>query len=303
MDRHGDARGRHPGAAAYRPAKVPMLIIDTYNVLHVTGVLPPRLAGIGVPGLVRLIASSRYAARRVTLVCDGGTPNGVSGVRMHTVHILYAGSHLEADDVIETLIERYHRGNSLDVVSTDNRIRKAARRRGARSISSDRFLAQLVHDESTPPARRGNILREQVPLDPYSVERWCREFGVPPPDPRGGISQRNPASDDQAERPEPTRSSEKPGASGSIRSRLTPPATIGEPLRVELPPESPSSPPPVGGSRVAESSPESAPPESVEIDPLVLAALEEWRDRLTLDDLDMQKWLPDAQSDARRPRD
>lgn len=277
-----------------------MLIVDTYNVLHVTGVLPPRLAGIGVPGLVRLIASSRFAPRRITLVCDGGPSNGVSGLRMHTVHILYAGSHIEADDVIETLIERYHRGNSLDVVSSDKRIRKAARRRGARSIASEKFLAQLVHDESAPPARRGSILREQVPLDPYSVERWCREFGVPPPEARSGISSRSLADETQATRPGQKPPGPKPSRS---RSRHPPPASIGEPLRVELPvAPPPDTPSPEDAPSTAEPPADAGNAERVEVDPLVLAALEEWRDRLTLDDLDMQKWLPDTKTDPPTPR-
>ncbi|MBZ0171833.1 MAG: NYN domain-containing protein, partial [Phycisphaerales bacterium] len=157
-----------------------MLIVDTYNVLHIQGVLPPRLAGLGVPDLVRLVSVSRYAGRRLTLVCDGGPGGGVSGVRMHTAHILYAGSHLEADDVIEQLIERYHRGNSLDVVSTDRRLRRAASRRGARSITSERFLTHLVEDEQTPAPQRGHLLRAQVPLDAYSVGQWIREFGLTP---------------------------------------------------------------------------------------------------------------------------
>ena len=45
--------------AAY-PARVP-LVIDTYNVLHVTGVLPPELA-VGEPeALARLIAEDPAA--------------------------------------------------------------------------------------------------------------------------------------------------------------------------------------------------------------------------------------------------
>jgi hypothetical protein len=53
-----------------------MLIIDAFNVLHTQGVLPPDLADPGVPGLIRLIAASRYARRDLTIVCDGSGGSG-----------------------------------------------------------------------------------------------------------------------------------------------------------------------------------------------------------------------------------
>ncbi|HMN97297.1 MAG TPA: NYN domain-containing protein [Phycisphaerales bacterium] len=50
------------------------LIVDTYNVLHVTGVLPPALAGLDVDRLAVLIAQSRYRWETTWLVCDGARP-------------------------------------------------------------------------------------------------------------------------------------------------------------------------------------------------------------------------------------
>lgn len=272
-----------------------MLIVDVYNVLHVTGVLPPRLAGPGVPDLVRLISVSRYANRRLTLVCDGGQPGGVSGVRMHTAHILYAGSHLEADDVIERLIERYHRGNSLDVVSTDRRLRRAASRRGANSITSERFLGHLVADESTPPPDRGHHLRAQVPLDAFSVNQWIREFGLAsaaPATDRPAMSDRSQAP---APRPLPAA---RPKRMAKAHPRSSPPS-IGEKMRIDWPTEtaehaSPETTPLPGAPADKAASTPAEDPGGTDLDPLLLAALEEWRDRLTLDDLDMQRWTPDA---------
>ncbi|MFW5653144.1 MAG: hypothetical protein ACOC0P_03785 [Planctomycetota bacterium] len=50
------------------------LLIDVYNVLHTTGILPPDLAGIGLADLKRLIAISRYRSEQCRLVCDGVAP-------------------------------------------------------------------------------------------------------------------------------------------------------------------------------------------------------------------------------------
>jgi hypothetical protein len=267
-----------------------MLLIDASNVLHVQGVLPQHLAGLGLPGLIRLIGASRHAGRRVTIVCDGGGSARDSGFRMANFQILFAGHGREADDVIEALIERYHRGNPLEVVSSDRRLRRAARRRGAGSIASEDFLAQIVADEALPAPTRINALREQVPLDAYSVQEWIREFGLPPaPAPKPTQQQAPPPLPDTNRPSEPAR---RPPT-----APRHPPALIGEPLRItplpgNAPDSGPASPPPAPEPPAARRVTAPANNDGA-IDPLLLAALEEWRGRLSLDDLDMQRWLPD----------
>jgi len=261
-----------------------------------------------VPGLIRLLAASRYARRRITLVCDGGASGSRSGVRIDGVYVLYSGHEAEADDMIEMLIEKYHRGNPLDVVSTDRRLRKAARRVGAGSIRSEDFLARLAEDASGPKPFPGNALRKQVPLDAYSVRAWCREFGVPestaaPAEPPAADTPAAPAPPPAHAHPPA-----KPGKPKPRHRRAGPAASLGQSLGITLP--DPPGPPPVAEpdpipDPTPESAPKSAPksaptsaepgPASLdEIDPLVLRALEEWRGRLDLDDLDMRRWMPDA---------
>ena len=276
-----------------------MLIVDAYNVLHADGVLPPHLEGGGVPGLIRLLAASRYARRRITLVCDGGASGSRSGVRIDGVYVLYSGHEAEADDLIETLIEKYHRGNPLDVVSTDRRLRKAARRVGAGSIRSEDFLARLAEDEARPKLLSGNALRKQVPLDAYSVRAWCREFGVPEAEPETTETPVAPVDSPAREAPPA-----KPVRTKPPRRRAGPAASLGHSLGITLPnppgtrpvaePVPISDPIPESPPKSAPISNEPAPASLDEIDPLVLRALEEWRGRLDLDDLDMRRWMPDA---------
>lgn len=257
-----------------------MLIIDAYNVLHANGVLPPHLAGIDLPGLIQLLSTSRYARRRITLVCDGGTPGLRSGARIEGVCVLYSGHTAEADDLIETLLEKYHRGNPLEMVSSDRRLRKAARRVGAGVIRSDDFLARLTEDEAKPKSLHGNALRRQVPLDAYSVRAWCREFGVPESPVPAATGTAIPAPR-QAKPKKPRR--QRPPTERE--------PALGQPLDVRLPVSEPS---PDRADAPAASSRTDDPAGLDEIDPLVLRALEEWRDRLDLDDLDMRRWMPDA---------
>lgn len=161
-----------------------MLIIDAYNVLHATGVLPPILAGLDLSGLCRLIGVSRYAARESLLICDGTPPRGLTREpRPERMQIRFSGPDREADDLIEELLEQARSGKTTIVVSSDRRIDRAARRRRMTVVSSDVFLRQLATDFARHEARNARppatpSPRAAVPLTPELVRQWSRAFGV-----------------------------------------------------------------------------------------------------------------------------
>ena len=176
------------------------LIIDTYNVLHVTGILPPDLAGIETEDLAGLIRESRYRSDAVYLVCDGTPtlPNPRKSSSTHApasardgrgqshhvsrrrVKVMYSGVHQSADELIERMIDRSTSPKRLIVVSSDNRILRSARRRRCRTIRSDDFLAQLEHD-----ARRSSMSRNRKRarggdrlLSEDEIQAWIKVFGL-----------------------------------------------------------------------------------------------------------------------------
>lgn len=157
-----------------------MLIVDAYNVLHVTGVLPPDLAGLDAPALAELLGRTRWASRAI-LVCDGVKPRGWPA-RVGGVDLRFAGPGRDADTLIERLISDDPDPRRLTVVSSDGRIRKAARRAKCRALSSEGFLAQVVAQVQAPRARRASPAagKPEVPLDPFALRRWLDEFGVTP---------------------------------------------------------------------------------------------------------------------------
>ena len=274
-----------------------MLLVDAYNVLHTTGVLPPELAGPEVPDLVRLIAHSRYADREVTLVCDGvGTKD--RGVKFGDARVLFSGKHHEADDLIERLIARYAKGRSLTVVSSDRRLHRAARKHRAEGMASADFLRHLAEDHRRVKVRDrtgGWAPRAAVPLDPYSVRQWMTEFGYEPvedeptpkakeSDPAAGRLERARA---KAKRDVESKTRAKPGAKPGAASAFG--ERLGLPAVPEATPEKPKAPEPVVPDQA-----ESAPPSVIEIDDELRAALEEWRDIVRLDDLDMTRWIDDV---------
>jgi len=227
------------------------ILVDAYNVLHVTGVLPPDLAGVDVRGLARLIADSRWRGRRATLVCDGtGSADGTPEGRVESnVEVRYAGPGRDADSVIEQIIEVHTAPRRLLVVSSDRRLQRAARRRRAFWMSSDGFLERLARDARKAGSRPGRGKQPATPLSPERVDSWLEHFGVHEDDPLMRLKR----AAGQAE-------SASPGSERSEARRQP-----GE----------------------------NAAPQD---DPLLREAMQEWRDRISWDDLDMRRWLDEGHS-------
>ncbi len=155
------------------------LIIDTYNALHVTGVLPPELA-VGDPaGLAALIAASRFASEAVWLVCDG-VPRGAS--RVGRIVIEGAGPGKSADDHIAAFLDRSSAPRRLTVVTSDRAIQRKARSRGADWMKSEEFLAMLAEDARRARPSRGRPAppspRRSVPLNEREVAGWMTLFEI-----------------------------------------------------------------------------------------------------------------------------
>lgn len=232
-----------------------MILVDTYNVLHTQGVLPPYLAGLDLSGLAALIASSRYSDRPVRLICDGSRASA-EGPRAHSkggIQAVYAGPGADADSLIERLIEESSAPRGILVVSSDRRLHRAAKRRRAVSLASDKFLAQLLVDQSRPRPTPLPEFTRQIPLDRHSVAYWMEKFGYDSPSDLArlaGAKPKGPAP--KAASPAPP----KPSTSQKKPDQPAPGLPAGE-----------------------------------QIDPILLDALEEWAGELSLDDLDMRKWL------------
>jgi len=128
------------------------LIIDTYNVLHVTGILPPEIAGVDTAGLIDLIRRSRYRRRRATLVCDGTPAEDAPTGRVGPVAIRYGGPGPTADALITAIIRRSSIPRRLTIVSSDRAVQREARRRRCGILSSEQFLQHLADDHEQAAA-------------------------------------------------------------------------------------------------------------------------------------------------------
>ena len=157
------------------------LVVDAYNVLQTVGVLPKELAHIELAGLIGLLTNSRYRHDHTWLVCDGGPRK--AGLQRPTGHITvqYSGPEQEADDVIEHRIAAAPAPKQLMVVSSDRRLRKAARTRRCRIVDSPRFLETLLRDYGQQSARARTTTSHNRPhrLTAQQVQQWIIEFDLP----------------------------------------------------------------------------------------------------------------------------
>ena len=169
------------------------LIVDTYNVTHVVGILPPNLAGIDTLGLIRLIVNSRFQREKIILVCDGIPHENAPTGRYGPINIRYAGSNRLADDLINELVRSSSTPKRLTVITLDQAIIREAKKRRCRILGSDDFLRQLAFDFLNQ-TRSSPLPRPQGPLSSEEIEDWTHHFGLEDDEFAGLAAQSTPES-------------------------------------------------------------------------------------------------------------
>jgi len=159
------------------------LLIDGYNLLHVTGIF-----GRGGPGslersrraLLNLLAASIPESEigQATIVFDANdAPPGLPrDVDHHGLQVCYSAGYADADSMIEELIRRHHAPRQLLVVSSDHRVQKAARRRRAKAIDSDVWYAELMRERNARSGRQRETAKPAGPVSPDEVAYWLQQF-------------------------------------------------------------------------------------------------------------------------------
>lgn len=128
------------------------LLIDGYNLLHVSGVFG---CGTALTELHRsreallayLAAALKLSERKqTTIVFDAaGAPPGLpQSFAYEGINVQFARDPGNADELLEKLIVAHDSPRKLVVVSSDHRVQRAAKRRRATAIDSDRWWAELA---------------------------------------------------------------------------------------------------------------------------------------------------------------
>ncbi|MBN2269948.1 MAG: NYN domain-containing protein [Sedimentisphaerales bacterium] len=156
-----------------------MFVIDGHNLLWaVQGMAsgPEEISDVGLCRAVGRYLKQRREAGEV--VFDGTGPRDKSEFdKIDGVEVLFAGFGTDTDTIIEGKISANNAPKSLTVVSSDNRLRKAARARKANSLKSEEFWSELMKElgrkrvVDEPTGKRGG-------LSDAETEQWLDFFGI-----------------------------------------------------------------------------------------------------------------------------
>ncbi len=159
-------------------------LIDGYNLLYAMGILDGR-TGPHVLERARqrllgfLHGGHGDESERVTVVFDARhAPPGADGEQFYQgIHVLFALSQDQADDLIEELVRKASAPRQLTVVSDDRRVRAAAERRQCTAWTCDEYLDHLDRSRRAPPRPRPSPDAKPEGMSQEETRRWLEEFG------------------------------------------------------------------------------------------------------------------------------
>lgn len=162
-------------------------LLDGYNVMYARGLLgnaplgPDAFRKARTRFLNDLAAAvGPFEALETTVVFDASInpPDRPDRVTHKGITVVYAVGDESADARIERLIAEHPAPKSLTVVSTDQRLRKAAARRKARTLSADEFLSQIESPRkpASPPPAPKSLPPSAPTLTPAEAAYWLNEF-------------------------------------------------------------------------------------------------------------------------------
>jgi predicted RNA-binding protein with PIN domain len=148
------------------------VIIDGHNLIG-------RMSGISLADphdeekLIRILAQDLHLGRqKATVVFDKAAAMDM-GARYETerLRVIFAPPESSADAIIMDIIKNDPNPRGLTVVTSDNEIRRCARSRRARLISSEDFARRL---ES--PALNRRVRRPVEHGEDFDVDDWLQYF-------------------------------------------------------------------------------------------------------------------------------
>jgi predicted RNA-binding protein with PIN domain len=150
------------------------VLIDGYNLMHAMGLLRGPVGPNGLAkaraALIGRMASVHVETDRATLVLDarGALAGAEADESQGPIHIHYALTE-EADDYIEREIAHDSAPARLVVVSSDRRLRDAARRRGCESWVCGEYIDWL--DRTQKERMRPKRNEDEKPAGMSDIER------------------------------------------------------------------------------------------------------------------------------------
>ncbi len=155
-----------------------MFIIDGHNLLHTIFKLEGDSGAISDVGLCRILGRYfKLMGEKGEIVFDGTGPPDKGGFdNISNLEVFFAGLRTDADTVIEDKISANTAPKRLIIVSSDRRLRKAARTRKATSMKSDVFWNDVQKQLSRKRPEKEPTEKRQG-LNEGETEQWLEFFG------------------------------------------------------------------------------------------------------------------------------
>lgn len=184
-------------------------LIDGYNLMHAAGAMNARRGGTRFLQARRRFLGKMAVALgplvdETVVVFDASHPPAGFPVRStyKGITIIFSVADDDADSRIERMIVEHPNPKILNVVSSDHRIQRAARRRKARAVGADEYLDHLQtlrYEQARPtPPPPGLDQREangrEIIMSPEEAAEWERVFGSIDADPEVQAAFETPAS-------------------------------------------------------------------------------------------------------------
>lgn len=184
-------------------------LIDGYNLMHAAGAMKKRFVGARFHlarkrFLNQLAAALGPLVHETTVVFDASHPPAGFPVKStyKGITILFSVADDDADSRIERMILEHPNPKILNVVSSDHRIQRAARRRKAKAVGADEYLdhLQTLRYEQARPAPPLPSLEQkeangrEIVMSPEEAAEWERVFGSIDDDPEVQAAFETPAS-------------------------------------------------------------------------------------------------------------
>jgi hypothetical protein len=156
-----------------------MRLIDGHNLLHAICKTAGDTDAISEVGLCRAV--SRFlglTGEKGEIIFDGtGPPDKTGFDNIGNLEVSFAGPGSDTDTVIEDKIAASTAPKNLTIVSSDRRLRRAARARKAASVKSEVFWADLQRQLSRRRAVKEPAAKRQG-LSASETKQWLEFFGL-----------------------------------------------------------------------------------------------------------------------------
>jgi hypothetical protein len=153
------------------------VIIDTYNCVYAGAAMGGALDHLSVRTLCRWIVAAPRR-EKTTLVLDGrAKPEEPSENEFPDLHLVYSGTGIKADLVIEQMVERSGRSAALTVVTDDRALGRAVKGLGAKVVPCEVYLKGLMgHRKGGGRAEPGK--KAAGTASAGETDAWLDEFGI-----------------------------------------------------------------------------------------------------------------------------